>query len=302
MSKTRTRSLAALAGAAVLFTVGADADAGITIDEHGFNALIFGSVHYQNTDFEGRLAAGGSVFLQNMAIGSKLANSSGARDDLIVGGSLQWVNGQVFSGNIRYAGAAALTGVGLPGGSAYQAPAPFDFNAARAQAEQSSALWSGLTITGSTTVTPWNAITLSGAASGLNVFHLSGAALAKAVSLSIAAPTGSTVLINVDGSSASMKNFGFFLSGVEDRDILFNFYEADTLNMSSVGVKGSVFAPFADVIFNNGSMDGSLVASSLTGTGEFHHRQFRGDLPQIPAPGAVATLALAGLALARRRR
>ncbi|MEC8373915.1 MAG: collagen-binding domain-containing protein, partial [Pseudomonadota bacterium] len=52
--------------------------------------------------------------------------------------------------------------------------------------------------------------------------------------------------------------------GLYTNNILFNFVDADALSIHTVGVKGSVLAPYAELSFYNGHVDGNVIASSLT--------------------------------------
>lgn len=280
----------------------ASAASATLVEAGAFNAFIFNGINYINSDFEGRVYAGGDVTFQNMGVGASLSNSNGARDDLIVGGVLQWTNGQVFGGNIRHAGAATLNSVGTPNGSAYQAPLPVYNPVPQAWFNTHSQFWAGLAAN-SSSVNNFGQLNLTGGDANLSIFSLTTADLGGINGLSITAAASATVLINVTGASATLQNFGFFLSGgVTDDRILFNFVDATSITISSVSVEGSIVAPLAAVNFNNGQMDGTLIASSLMGTGEFHHRPFTGDLPKVPAPGAAALAALTIAAAARRRR
>ncbi len=267
-----------------------------------YNVFTFGSASIANTSVGGRIAAGGSISLSGVGIGAALTNSRGQRDDIITAGAISMSNGSVANGNIRYAGAAAFRGVGIPNGSAYNAAAPFSFENARSEILALSSAWSELAVTGSTTV-QWGGVNLVGTSSGLNVFSVSSAALQNANSFKISVPTGATVLINVDGAYNRMRNFGFNLNGAADDRILFNFFETTSLELGGIGVEGSILAPLASVRFQNGNIDGALIANTLTATGSFQSRPFTGALPQIPAPGA-AVLAFLGLTIAgpRRRR
>lgn len=276
--------------------------AGITF-EH--NLFVSGAFNGSNSDVEGRLAVGGSATLANYSIGTGLSNSSGTRDDLIVGGALSFTNGQVFYGNIRYAGSASLTGVGVPNGTA-AVGSPLDFSALQTQYQNYSNQFAGLATTGSVVYQPWNAIELTGSDAVLNVFNILGSKLSSANSLNITAPAGSTVLINVDGTTVSFQNAGQSLSGVDGGHVLFNFNSASSLSMSGIGLYGSVLAPYAAFNFNNGQINGAGAVASYSGSGEWHNLGFTGTLgnPVIPAPaaGVLGALGLGVMSLFRRGR
>jgi len=104
-------------------------------------------------------------------------------------------------------------------------------------------------VNGTTTVQDWGnptaQITFNGTNPTLNVFRVLGTDMNRANSVYINAPASSTVLINIDGTTDRMTNFGFFLSGVSRQHVLYNFYQATTLTLNSIGVEGSILAPRA---------------------------------------------------------
>ncbi len=92
----------------------------------------------------------------------------------------------------------------------------------------------------------------------------------------------------------------------------FFFYEATELDFFSVGIQGSVLAPYADVDFYWGSIDGQMIVGSIGAgetacSGEFHNVLFDGDLPSVPLPSTIrffggGLLGLAGLNRKRSQR
>jgi choice-of-anchor A domain-containing protein len=167
--------------------------------------------------------------------------------------------------------------------------------------------------------------TMEGSDSKLNIFNISADELANTKYFNILAPEDSTVLINVTGEVASMSGFGFFFNG-EDcnnsnvhmgcrgkaQNVLFNFSEAKSLDLNSISIMGSVLAPNADVKFNNGHINGNLIAGSLSGNGQSNLHLFKGDHPEspepdtesVPEPGTVAgiVLSLAAFGASRRKK
>src|SRR4051794_41833055 len=81
-----------------------------------FSAFILHDANLFNSDVEGRVAVGGNATLTAYGLGNHLTNSNGTRDDLVVGGNLDFTNGQVFEGNVVYGGDRALGMVWPPGG------------------------------------------------------------------------------------------------------------------------------------------------------------------------------------------
>jgi choice-of-anchor A domain-containing protein len=233
----------------------------------GFNVFILGQMAQSYTDAEGRVAVAGDASLTGYGVGDRLTNSAGGRDDLVVGGNLTYSQGQVFNGNVVTGGTAALTNVGLPNGTLRQGT-PVDFAAAGAELTSLSAAWAALTPNGTLTNIYGNLI-LGGTDPTLDVFAVSTAQLAGATGLYLSAPAGASVLVNVTGTSGRMQSFGMTVSGADRQHVLFNFATATSLTLAGISVEGSVLAPGAEVTFSNGNLNGTLVARSLTGGGEF---------------------------------
>jgi choice-of-anchor A domain-containing protein/uncharacterized repeat protein (TIGR01451 family) len=247
-----------------------------------FNEFILGDSTQSSTESQGRAAIGGNANLSNFGVGDALSNSNGSRDDLIVGRNLTYNSGQVFNGNIVYGGTATLTNVGIPNGTARQG-SDIDFSAAESSLTAESATLAALAPTG-TTVLNYGAITLTGTSSTVNIFAVAGSDLATANGLNINAPTGATVLVNVSGATDQIQNFGITVSGTDRQHVLYNFASATTLQIQAISVQGSVLAPQAAVAFNNGNIQGTLVAQSLTGGGELQYYPSLAVPPTTSAP------------------
>jgi choice-of-anchor A domain-containing protein len=283
-----------------------------------YNEFIFGDIMQTGTDSQGRVAAGGNVGYTNMSVASNVKTDP-AIGDLVVGGNLNFSEGSVGyledntdplyqKGSIYVGGAANLFNVGygsLTGGS------PIDFQAVQSYLTQSSAAWGALNPNGTVTKNLLGngsfEIILTGYDPHLNIFNLSGADVinANAGSFRVNTPPGATVLVNIDGSVSAMQNFGFFFPLPEeeydwDPYILYNFYQATSLNFGQIEIHGSVLAPLAEVQFSDGHIEGQLIAMSLTGTGEAHDELFIGQIPE-PASLLLVCAGLIGLALGRRR-
>jgi choice-of-anchor A domain-containing protein len=157
-------------------------------------------------------------------------------------------------------------------------------------------------------------------ASGQAVFDISASVLtAGNTRIVLNANAATTIIINVTAPCSggvcavtlpTSTNF-FGGSTTYAVDMLWNFYNATTLNLGSEFV-GTVLAPTAAV--SNGSpIDGDLIAKSFSGTGELHNYAFVGDLnplgtslgnEQVPEPSTIALLSvgLIGLIAVGRRR
>ena len=277
-----------------------------------FNVFVLGNLEQSNVDTEGRMAVGGNATLTDYGVGVKLTNSNGTRNDLIVGGNLTYTRGKVFNGNAVYGGTVNLSLVGIPNGTAFQGN-PIDFATAGQELLDLSAYLGGLSANGTTNF-QYGQVTLNGSGSGLNVFNLLGSDLSAANTFTINADPNATVLVNITGETINFGNFGFFLNGVDKQNVLYNFVDAKNLSSNAVGIQGSLLAPKATYQFDNGNIDGTLIAGSLKGGGESHPYLFKGDLPKptpttsqeskkVPEPSTLAGLGLVGIiGVASRRK
>ncbi|HEY9849636.1 MAG TPA: choice-of-anchor A family protein [Leptolyngbyaceae cyanobacterium] len=249
-----------------------------------YNVFTLGNFNQTSTDVEGKLAVGGNAtFTGGFGVGSRLSSNSG--NVLVTGGNLNLNNGQVYNGNAIYGGTANVSGVGFPSGNLSQGN-PLDFNAAGDYLKGLSSYLGSLTSNGTKNIA-YGGISLTGSDSNLNIFNLSASDLASANSFNINVANGSTVVVNVSGATASMQYFGFNINGspenAQRQKVLYNFYEATNLNATGIGIQGSILAPLAAVNFNNGQINGHLIAASLTGNGESHNYLFNGTLPDVPS-------------------
>ena len=87
-----------------------------------------------------------------------------------------------------------------------------------------------------------------------------------------------TTVVNVAGANFTIKDFDF---DDEFENVLFNFYEAVTLNVDST-FGASILAPFADTE-NTSDIKGSLVTNNYTNSGLVLPPVFDGDLSPLEA-------------------
>lgn len=240
-----------------------------------------------------------------LASGFARANLGAAQDYNL------FVFDNLSTGGLSSQGAVAVGGstsgsVWAPSGNT----SSIDFSAAQSQLTGLSNSLAALTANGTTSVTPWGSLNLTGSSSTQNVFNVKGSDLSSGNGLYISTPSGSTVVINVDGSSVNMQNMGIFLGALSQAattskdKILFNFAQASSLNISSIGVVGSILAPNASVSFSNGSLDGTLIAQNVSGSGTYRINSFTGTIAAVPEPQtwAMFIAGLGMLAIVQRRR
>jgi choice-of-anchor A domain-containing protein len=243
-----------------VYTLGAAAD---------FNLFAIDDVDAFSSDVEGRVAVGDQATFTGYGIGDRLPNSNGTRDDLIVGTDLVYTNGQVFNGNIVYGTSGDLQSVGIPNGDDRQQAGVVDFAAADADLTNTANVLGGELPNGLTKIRYSN-ITLRGTHPTINIFYVTEAQIENARSLQLIVPNGSSVLINVEGGDLDISNIGFRFRGALPGNVLWNFRDAQTIDLSAIGWQGSLLAPNADLTFNNGQFTGTAVVNSMTGNGQFN--------------------------------
>lgn len=267
------------------------------------NVFVAGDAQLSNSDVEGALAVGGNAQLSSYSVGLLLPNGH-TGDTLSVGGNLSFSHGTVWHGDASYAGTANLTLVGFPNGNSAIHNPSLDFTGLASYYQSHAQYFSTLTQNGSW-LSQFGTLTLTAAGSGLNVFNLTTADLAGVSTLRIVAPSGGTALVNIGGATAAFQNMGMSLSGgITESHVLYNFFSATSLNLSGIGVLGSILAPNAATTFNSGVVLGSGAVGGLSGIGQWNNYQFDGELPNVPAvpvPGA-ALLGLVGTGALGLRR
>ena len=255
----------------------------------GYNVFIFGSYSTSGwTDIEGSTAVGGSFAsagsmgfdqtpgtahpsVAGLVVGGSLSLAGGqVNGDVWVGGATSSINYGAFTvtGNLEY-GSAPTGNVNVFGTkTALQGSAlPIDFVSAATSLTQLSSSLSTMTANGTVTGNSSN-YTLTATNCTLCVFNLTGGSMH---SMTINAPSGATVLINVSGTSSSFSNGSInYAGGASAANTIFNFGTTTTLSTSSIGFNGSILAPLATFTGTNGNINGELIAKAVSGqTAEF---------------------------------
>ncbi|MBL9122619.1 MAG: choice-of-anchor A family protein [Planctomycetaceae bacterium] len=279
------------------FTVGSKSD------PNGINLVVGGNFKNQWNTLTGGMIVNGNVDWMGPTI-TGAVNVNGNADFHNSGGSI--------GGPVNVVGTYTRPQWGFPPNAASPVvtPLPFDFAAVQSYLQSESAYLASLAPNGSKSIQFQQVhLTAAGPAEGLYTFNVTGAELTAAAGhgLFISAPAGSTVVVNVDGAANNFNSMGIFLTGVDRQHVLYNFSQSTSLFIDSISIEGTILAPYASVNFNNGQINGTIIANNLTGGGESHLHLFQGTLPSpVPEPstlvlGACGALALGTVAWRKRR-
>jgi len=268
-----------------------------------YNEFIFTTSTRSNVDSQGQVAVGGTATFNNFTVGSNI-NSGNiyGTDSLIVGGRLTGSQTVVQGyGNALYGSKDSNTHLYFNGGgSGSVGTISGFFSNAETYLTSLATTLKNEVANGTTYRNPYGQMTLTtNGSSQLQVFNVNGSDLSSINNLSIhSSSTNDTIVINVSGTNDSMQNFGINLHGIDETHILFNFYDATSLNLSGINVTGSILATKALLTGNNGQINGNVIANAMTGNIETHLHLFDGTLPTpgaVPEPSSLGLMAAAGL-------
>jgi len=93
--------------------------------------------------------------------------------------------------------------------------------------------------------------------------------------------------------NAASNLIGNFTSADWRGNIVWNFYEATTVNLGSHNMMGQVLAPYATVSSSN-NIDGSVYAKALDSNGEIHFPGYDGNIKLVPEPSVACCCCAAG--------
>lgn len=300
MSRTRTAAAAGIIATALT----AAAHAGIVTD---YNLFVKGN-YTTTSEVDGKSLIGGSVFgpAANFAIKLTPAIDYINTDTLIIGGNLNLTNTQLNAGNLLISGSVNGNVNFNGGGSQTTSPSALAIaQAAAAQVDQTSAFLASLSATHSITIPNGQPGPVNiNAGPGISVFNISGSQLLNNTfvqQIGLNMNGADSVIINVSGTNINYTNgnqVGEFTQAFAQSHVLWNFFEAETLNLGAFQFNGAVLAPFAAVQFDGG-INGSVAVESLDAKGEVRHPVYEGF---IPAPGAASLAMVAAASIAPRRR
>jgi len=281
-----------------------------------FDVFVFGNFTESGTDSQGAIAVGGNFAPANnggFSIASQLSDPAGVYDlvvggnftnngysmgggDAFVGGNMTWTDpslphnayvdgnftnsasGGTVGGKVYYGGSSCTSGDPITCKSVAAPTNPIDFAGAQTNLDSVSTNLAAQTANGTTSFDGYSTYTLTGTSSTLNVFNLTNSTY-NGSTINITAPSSSTVVINVAGTSDSFSGGSINLTGVSASDVIFNFSAATSVSIASIAWEGTLLAPMAGFSGTWGQLNGELIAESASGTTEFHNVLFSGTLP-----------------------
>lgn len=287
-----------------------------------YNLILLGDLNTNSIHVYDKTFVGGNLYTGGWSeFGSRLDKSTSDTSLEVVGnlggGGIHVQAGYAAFGGSNNLGGVNCNGNGL-GGGACLAPDTDLSDKATDLASQlyADTLWfSSLAGNGSVLADGGNKSLNYTGSDDLAVFNLDGASLfAQNSNWSLNAGDAQTVVINVSGSSISNAggvnmNNGFAAwsnaGNPGASNILWNFYEATSIDFGSMRVNGSVLAPYADIVMYN-DFDGVVAAKSYTGSGQVHDFLFNWTPPtvKVPEPSTLLLflMALGLIGLVRLRR
>lgn len=305
-----------LFGCVCLSLLGATAQAtSNTLGE--YNLILIEDYNFQGGDVQGRTLIGGDLNAAGSAaeFGSRLENTDTAIDAVTVVGDITANQIRVLrDNNLVYGGNLNVGQVELNDGNDGAAIHDPSLSIADVAAElhADSAYFASLASTG----TYSNGIFNYTGAGSEAVFNVDASdVFAQNTSLSLNWGAAETVIINVSAQD-SIPGFDVTVGGGVNlnngfngpdafSNILWNFYDATSIDFNSLAVKGSVLAPLATTT-GGASFDGAFAAVSYTGAREFHNFVFNYDKPptstQIPEPSLWMLMIMSVLYLTRVKR
>lgn len=266
-----------------------------------YNVLSLGDYKANNSSVGGAVAVAGNMD----AWGYSINGRDSAGNGVVVGGDLHYKNGSV-QGKVDVGGSMTTSGTNIKNSSTGNAP--IDFSGLAQQMQNLSAGLAQLSATGSA-ADNWGGLKFTGSNSAVEVFNIAGDMLSGYSWSSLAGlKAGSTVVLNISGSNINVH--GGIPSGLSEYNVLYNFFEADTLNISGTHLFGSILAPDAVLTGANGQISGNVIAGSWNSSLTLNNSHyFNGtdiadyqppsmgrppaDNMDVPEPGALALMLLA---------
>jgi len=242
----------------------ADQDCIPALDYSGenFNTLVFGNFYALSSITEGRLIVEGDATLQGYSIADHLDGD--LNDNLIVGGSLKFPTG-LLQGSITY-GASGFVGTPVLEGLAgivTQNNERYDFEGAETYFKALSQKFAEQIETSRSETRYQGEILVigSGRSNITEVVPFDCSWLVNRTEVRFESfGTNVSVIINVSGKNCHVTNVGFVDTPSIDK-LIWNLYEAETLEFAGAGLEGALLAPYANLTGLSGRILGQVIVA-----------------------------------------
>lgn len=231
-----------------------------------FNAFAVNDVAFDSGKTGGRIAAGQDVLLDNYQVGDDLANSQGARDDVIAGRDLNAKDSTVLNGNGVWGNQGFINNSTAPNGQFVGRAPPFVIADENLLLKRRWTQFGDLAVTG-TNQANGTVLTLTGTSTMMNVFMIDQAELATKTTVLVNVPAGATAIVNITGFVLEVTQDLTITGATQGCAVLWNFCEATSIHFQDVNIDGTVLAPCAAVTVDMGMLNGSLIAAFASGFG-----------------------------------
>lgn len=238
-----------------------------------FSTISFGNFDgWTGSDTQGRLLIGGDATLLSYSISDRLPLSDGQRDDLIVGGNLNFQTGRVFGGNIVYGGeknvSESVKSSMSTNSAITQDNTRFDFDAAKAHFQDLSLRLANIADTGDLQIETHeagkNVIARRISDQSAEFFSIDCADLSAAFFFEFTAfPLSADIIVNVGGDNCTMS--GMTIKGGSTENIVWNLYEATNVTIEAIEIRGALLAPFANMTGIGATLNGQTVVNVWKG-------------------------------------
>ncbi|MCF2949943.1 choice-of-anchor A family protein [Paraglaciecola aquimarina] len=277
-----------------------------------YNLILQGDLT-TNSDIQGQAFINGNVNMlgQVLEVGAHLPSSPSV-DAVTVVGNINASTVRVFNNNnIVYGDESNIGSTTFEGGTTNVRDTDIlktEFNAIWSQAVADSKTFKELTPTSVFDTADNNILKFKNDNSlDLNVFTITTDSLSSNGTFDFLSTPTVPVIINVSGEGVinlTSKPSGSFANFANASNVLWNFYEASTINFNSGSWYGSVLAPGADITLAGGNIDGGIAAKSLDAQSELHNALFTYTPPpsnDVPAPAGLLFMGLGLIFMGYRR-
>lgn len=271
------------------------------------NVFAFNDFKAPQADVEGAIMAGRDVSLSNYSVNDKNVDAYGGYA-LIVGRNFTFTSGAVTNGDTYVGGTSTLNQSGTLATPVKGGAAPVNMTALAASLTRTSQALAQVATTGSAQQ-KWGGVYISGTNSAVEVIDLDASWLNSSSYYNLSnMKAGATLIVNFSGSSAT---FSGGYQAFDGYNVLFNFADATTLNIST-GFTANVLAPNASVTNGSGVINGNVVVNNWNSGVQINanHYFVATDIPGLASavPEAdtyammLAGVGLVGVMVRRRKR